>query len=316
MSQKLDLGSLEGLEEIASAVERFRAATGAVAESARERLATQFRQIELRGRALEEEAEDAQRELDSIDEDDCGDDEREQLEDALRQMRSFREAAGECAMLRRRFEAGLGTLTERGGVLTAQCARSFAEVGRDARTYRSIQMEGSSAGGSAAVTAGLAGAAAPKPETADRPPGVATPDVGPPLPEGFAWLDLATLSEADFLTEPGDFKKEGAAKIEHGIGLLRDEILPLLAADPALDHAALQRMDGERGTLWDARGFVHTDSLSNVWQIFFDPRTGADTLCVARKGVAGKPYLPGGRHRLGIARQMGIRYMPARVVDA
>ena len=108
---KLDLVSVEGLDEIARAVERSRAAIEAVAVSARERMAEQFRQIERRGRDLEEEAEEAQRAIDSLDEDDSGDDEFERLEDALKQVRNFRQTAGECAMLRRRFEAGLGTLT-------------------------------------------------------------------------------------------------------------------------------------------------------------------------------------------------------------
>ena len=317
---KLDLVSVEGLDEIARAVERSRAAIEAVAVSARERMAEQFRQIERRGRDLEEEAEEAQRAIDSLDEDDSGDDEFERLEDALKQVRNFRQTAGECAMLRRRFEAGLGTLTERGGVLTAQCARSFAEVARDARDYRGVRLEGTSSGlggGSAPdPMAAQVGMASPTSNAPELPPGAAPMDVGPPLPKGFIWLDLEKLSERDFLTEPSDFRKEGPGKIKHGIGVLRDELIPMLATQPGLDAEAVKQIDEERGTRWDENGFVHPDSLTTIWSVFFNPDRSGDTLCVARKAVNGMPYLPGGRHRLGIAREMGIRYMPAKVVDA
>lgn len=319
-SDKLDLVSVKGLEEIARAVERSRAAIEAVATSARERMDQQFRQIERRGRDLEEEAEEAQRAIDSLDEDDSGDDEFERLEDALKQIRSFRRTAGECAMLRRRFEAGLGTLTERGGVLTAQCARSFTEVARDARDYLGIRLEGTSlglggGGGSATMSAQMGTATTAFAES-DLPPGAAFPEAAPALPKGFVWLDLEKLSESDFLTEPGDFRKEGPGKIKHGIGILRDELIPLMEANPGLDEDMVRRIDEERGTLWDESGFVHPESLSTVWSVFFNPDRSGDTLCVARKAVNGMPYLPGGRHRLGIAREMGIRYMPAKVVDA
>jgi hypothetical protein len=100
--------------------------------------------------------------------------------------------------------------------------------------------------------------------------------------------------------------------MRRGLEILRDEIIPALQRGGYTREDA-ERTDQESGTEFTVEGWVHPESRLTVWKAFLDPRREADVVAVER-GVDGRYNVSSGRHRLGLARKLGIKKVPVRIL--
>lgn len=132
------------------------------------------------------------------------------------------------------------------------------------------------------------------------------------LPKGFVWIELEEVGDQDFIHDPDQFRKVSRSKMERGLRLLESELLPLLADDPTLSEEDVMALDRERGTEFDENGFIHLDSLHAVWRAFLNPSSSAETIRIGGVHTDGSLQVTDGRHRLGVARELGITRLPGK----
>lgn len=126
------------------------------------------------------------------------------------------------------------------------------------------------------------------------------------LPPGFIWLPLADVAQEDILDAPHDWEKVSKEVMTRGVRQLYGELLPILASNPAITRDELAGADRAAGRTTRG-GLVHPDSLANLYDIFF----------AGHEPVSAELYADGfwrvnGRHRVSIARALGMTHIPAR----
>jgi hypothetical protein len=307
MAETIELRSVRALAEIRDRLGQFSGGVRSHAEAARDRIRWHSSQLEDLGRDRLDELAAARNAVDALDEEADGWSEWQRLEAAQDALQEFRDVASECHDARRRFEAAVAELAERGATLAAAAFAGIEAKIEAADGYLAIHVPAAS--GNAGATGGGSSASA---ASVASPQAAAADDRFGRLPKGFAWVSLADLPNEDFVTDPDLFKKTKRAEMLRGVALLRDEILPMVNANPALNRDDIARLDQQRGTAWTTEGFIHPNSLTTVWDAFLDPRREAEVVVVGRM-PDGSYDVINGRHRLGIARELGMTAMPCKL---
>lgn len=309
MASSIELLSVHALAEIRDRLAGLGGKVRAHAEGAHDHLRRQSNWLADVGRERRDALQAAYRAVAELDEDDDGEAERRLVEEAAEAMREFYDVATEYETMSRLFAAEIDSVVEQGNALILS-ARGKIEAKIDAaQAYLTIHVPlADGSGGEAPAATGGRVVLPSSPCTAE--------DAGSGygrLPAGFSWISLAQLVDEDFITDPALFKHVGRDKMAHGIALLRDEILPRLDDNPALDRDSFAQIDRQRGTEWTVEGFVHPDSLAVVWDAFFDPRRQAEVVVIDTKSD-GTHDVINGRHRLGLAREIGIEAIPCKML--
>lgn len=307
MAEAVELRSVVALAEIRDRLGQFSGRIRSHVETARDRIRSHFSQLEDVGRDRFDELAAARHAVDALDEEDDGWSEWQRLEAAMEAVQEFREVASGCHDARRRFEAAVAELAERGATLSAAALAGIEGKIEAANGYLGIHVP--AARDKAGVTGG---GSSPSAAPTVPPEAVAADERFGRLPEGFSWVCLADLPEEDFVTDPDQFKKATRADMLRGVALLRDKILPMVNANPALNRDDFARLDQQRGTAWTVEGFVHPDSLTRVWDAFLNPRRESQVVVVGRMPDGSYDVIDG-RHRLGVARELGMPAVPCKL---
>lgn len=132
-----------------------------------------------------------------------------------------------------------------------------------------------------------------------------------PLPPGFEWIPISRIAEDQFVDLHQHPPKVVSREIiADGTSTFYEEIVPLLRSNAGIDRETLASLDCDRGTAFDENGLVHPRSLANLADIFL---FGSDVLA-AELGSDGLYRFQSGRHRATIIRDLGISYLPARLL--
>ncbi len=305
MTYSIELLSTAFLDDAREALQRVRGQIDSQADTARDaigRAMAKFREI---GEIRLEELRDAQLALDSVDEDEDDWYERSRCDEALEALQQYRRAVSQIEAAGQRFNNKVGMLTDRGTQLTHAGLASLERRIAALSEYQAEQAPPAHLS-STSTDHGPAGKAAVDSENAPIVNGVKM------LPRGFGWINLNELDEASFVDDPADFKKANYADMVRGLEILRDEIIPALHQD-GFSREDAERIDQEQETQYTAEGWIHPESRVTVWKAFLDPRRDADVVVIDR-GADGKYHVASGRHRLGLARQLGISEIPVKIL--
>ena len=303
MAELVEIRSVRALTEIRERLGHLSGQVRNHATQAQDRVRSQFRLLDELGRDRLDELSSAQHAVDALDEEDSGGSEYERLESAEEALLKFRAVARDCNDARKRFEAAVTELANRGATLAHAALSGIDAKIAAADAYMAIRLDDTPG---SSITRGASSA------TPTATAALNGDDRFGSLPPGFAWVQLADLPEKDLLTDPSVFKKVKHGDMRRGVELLRDNILPAINANPALSRDDIVRLDQQRGTSFDADGFVHVDSLATVWDAFLDPRREADVVVIGRTPDGGYDVI-NGRHRLGLARELGMPAIPCKM---
>ena len=119
------------------------------------------------------------------------------------------------------------------------------------------------------------------------------------MPAGFDSLNVNTIPASELAAiNPGAFAKMPMDQMQEAIGLLGSRVVPLVSSGATIDD--LRRLDSSEGRTGPV-------TLARTYELFF----GSDAIRVDLKGAA--PSVINGRHRIWLARQMGVASLPMRV---
>jgi hypothetical protein len=279
-----DLRSFDELEALAAALAAFASATRAALSEADGAARSEIAVIDQKKRDLEWEAARLSDEYNSLDEDEDGG----YLLDSLYEVRGelgHAEAAGaRIEEAHDAFRSGANALTR---IIDDRlpAARGFLERKLEqARAY--VSLHPSSASGSAGHLA--------SPDAAKAGGGSAGPALETfPLPAGFTWIPLDQVETGDLI--PSDFRKVSEGEIERGFGFLMREILPRIQGGSPADADVFRERSGARRA---CEAFFGLDAIR------LERRTGDPVFSVTN-----------GRHRIHVARRLGLSHVPARAVE-
>lgn len=124
-----------------------------------------------------------------------------------------------------------------------------------------------------------------------------------PLPSGFQWVRLDSISRSDDLRPEETFHKVSSPDVHAGFTLLRDVVLPALEEDPTRSGDYFYDLDRMAGRNHDENG------AKKVYDVFF-----GDTSVTLHQGYGdGKYGVHDGRHRIHAARDIGWVAIPAKI---
>jgi hypothetical protein len=308
MADVIDLRSTAFLDTALDALHRVGWQLNNNRQATSEAINLAMAQLSLIGEARLEELRDAQYALDCVNEDDSDYYERERRDEALEAVQKYRRVFAQVEAAGRGLVAKAEALSQRGQQLTSGGTATLQRRIEARNEYMAIEMPTASGGIAAGRQAGMANANM----AATSMPAPAVGTDTSPLPAGFGWINIDEVDAAGFIDDPAEFKKADYASMTRGLEILRDEIIPALHKG-TFTRADAERSDRERGTDYTEEGWIHPESRLTVWQAFLDPRREADVVAVER-GSDGKLRVSSGRHRLGLARKLGIKMVPVRIL--
>lgn len=307
MADSIDLRSTAFLDTALDSLNRVGWQLGNNSQGASEVYRNAISRLSSIGEARLDDLRDAQRELDSVDEEDSDWHERERRDEALAAVQHYRRVHAQVEAAGRGFLAQVEALSQRGKHLTSAGIATLQRRIQARDDYLAILVPDASgsltsAGNNAAAHFSQTTVKTTTP-TEDTPPAA--------LPTGFGWINIDEVDASGFVDDPAEFKKVEYSSMTRGMQILRDEIIPALQRGPFTKDDAL-RLDREGGTEHTAEGWVHPESRLTIWHAFLDPRREADVVVVER-GPDGRLLVTSGRHRLGLARKLGIQMVPVRI---
>jgi hypothetical protein len=308
MPEEIEIRSIKALNEIRERLGLFLGQVRTHAINVQVDVRSKVRFVEELGRERLDELSAAQRAVSELDDDDDGYYELDRLETAETALRQVRAVARECDKARKRFEVAIGCLTDRSASVTYEALSVLEGKIRAVSAYVSIQPHGDAD----APTNEKSDSVSPIRSSVQQSE-ITLQDGSGRLPLGFVWIELSDINESDFLTDPLVFKKVKHEDMRRGLELLRDKILPAVDANPLMKREDIVKLDQRYGTSFDVNGFVHKDSLTTVWDAFFDPRHEAEIVVIANT-VNGRWEVINGRHRLGVARELGMEALPCKIL--
>jgi hypothetical protein len=287
-----DLRSFDELEALAAALAVFANAAREALSEADGAARSEISIIDERKRDLAWEAARLSDEYESLDEDEDGG----YLQDSLYEVR---EELGHAEAAGARVEEAHDTFLSGANALSRiiddrlPAARAFLERKLEqAHAYVSLHpsADSGSAGHLASSVAATAGGGGRLALEAFR------------LPEGFTWIPVDQI-EATHLAAV-DFRKVSESDIERGFSLLVREILPRIQAGPPADADVFRETD--RMACRD-----ESSGARRAFEAFF----GLDAIRLDRR--VGDPVfsVTNGRHRIDVARRLGLTHVPARAVE-
>jgi len=180
-----------------------------------------------------------------------------------------------------------------------------------ARAYSAIHFDG--ANGTKASGGSSAGSASTVASRRAAPQGSAitsgrVADL-PALPNGMSWVPIEALDWKE-VDDDLEFKKAGEADISAMLTVFEREVLPLLARDPPADWFELSEMDRRDGRT------APTTGRAFAYEFMIGQNRQSDVVAVdAPRASQDEHYgWESGRHRTLIARRLGWKFMPARVL--
>jgi hypothetical protein len=308
MANSIDLRSTAFLDTALDSLNRVGWQLGNNSQAASEIFRHAVSRLSLIGEARLDDLRDAQLELDSVDEEESGSHERERRDEALAAVQHYRRIHSQVESAGRSFIAQAEALSHRGKHLSSAGIATLQRRIEARDDYLAIQVPDASG---SSVSAGNKSAAHSNQASAKN----TTPsDNIPPsaLPTGFGWINIDEVDASDLIDDPAEFKKVEYSNMIRGMEILRDEIIPALRRGTFTREDA-EQADREGGTEYTAEGWVHPESRLTIWYAFLDPRREADVVAVER-GLDGKLLVSSGRHRLGLARKLGIQTVPVRII--
>lgn len=306
MASTIDLRSISALGELGQQIDSVRTRMFRDTDDIFAQLRSLEGRLEAIGQERADEVRQAERALAEVDEGESDYTEREQLQAALEAQRRYENARQAFGAAKTRLEIATRQLNERCG----DCSRSaVGELGAKvdaAEKYRAIQMP------AVVATSGSSTASSRKSSASQGANPHKTGDTEG-LPDGMSWVNLADLSEDCFVDDPAEFKKVDYGTMLEGARLLRDNLLPAVAANPAITLDDIQALDASNPAIASEPGQFHPNSLSNLWAVFLD-KNGSDLVAIDRSSD-GRLSLNSGRHRLGLARKLGMTSFPCRLLE-
>lgn len=310
MADSIDLRSTAFLDIALDSLNRVGWQLGNNSQGANQVFQQAISQLTSIGEARLDDLRDAQRELDSVDEEDSDWHERERRDEALEAVRHYRRVHAQVEAAGHSFIAQAEALSHKGKHLTSAGIASLQRRIEARDDYFAIRVPDASGGSVSAghKTATHSNQASTKTTTPAQ-------DTSPSaLPNGFGWINIDEVDASGFIEDPAEFKKVDYSKMTRGMEILRDEIIPALQRGSFTKDDA-QRLDREGDTEHTADGWVHPESRLTIWHAFLDPRREADVVAVER-APDGRLLVASGRHRLGLARKLGIQMIPVRINGA
>lgn len=301
---RIELAQFRGV--VASRIEQLQ-------QSARERVTA----IKRSGQELARELEDARYRVRMLDEEDAGDWEYAELNRAESDMREFVRLQAEAERVMRRYNDELRRFSE---VASSRILSAVAEADRAlgrADAYIAINEEGSYGTASSKSRGTAEAMVSPGARrTSSLTAGLellraSCSSEG--LPDGYYWLELEGLPETCFVEDPAGFDKFAKDKMAIGVQTLFEHVLPELARNPAADRATFEDIDRRAGTGFYDDGEVRPDSRESVFEVFLSRRSSAEVIIVGNVLDDGTVDIMSGRHRLGVARELGYSHMPVRI---
>lgn len=124
-----------------------------------------------------------------------------------------------------------------------------------------------------------------------------------PLPQGFQWVRLESISSADNLRLEDKFQKVSEAEVRTGFSLLKNEILPAIESDQTLSSEYFAELDRKMDR-------AYAQGSQRVYDAFF----GTDCVTLDQGRGGGIHGVTNGRHRIAVAKSLGWVAVPAKVI--
>ena len=124
-----------------------------------------------------------------------------------------------------------------------------------------------------------------------------------PLPSGFQWISLDSISRDDDLRPDETFHKVPKPDVISGFSRLKDEVLTGLRGDLSRGSDYFRELD-------NGRGLTYENGTQRIYEAFF----GQDCIALERGRSDGNYGITNGRHRIHVARELGWVAVPARVL--
>lgn len=159
---------------------------------------------------------------------------------------------------------------------------------------------------------GHRGAPADRTNSSADPVSATSPDELPRLPGGFSWIPIGQFAQSE-LPKIDDFKKVTYGDMAAGLQRVWNELIPILIASDHPNRSACERFDEANGRI-DPMGFVHAESIANLWDKFFDPRF-KEHIRVTYDETADRWSIDNGRHRIKAAGDLGWQYVPGELIQ-
>ena len=136
----------------------------------------------------------------------------------------------------------------------------------------------------------------------------------PVLPRNLQWV---SVDEVDWSEAPSDlgFRKVSREKIVQMLRTFERDLLPVLAQTPDITPSRLAEMDRQLGRVPTTDG-VRSDSLEFCFGYLIGTVRESDLIVMdVMKSEVGRRYgFTSGRHRALVAKELGWKFIPARVI--
>lgn len=132
-----------------------------------------------------------------------------------------------------------------------------------------------------------------------------------PLPVGFTWIpiDRAHPGVGDWPT-PTDFRKGVSyEEVLDGTRRLHEEVLPIFGEHPNAGREVFEEFDRRNGRV-STTGLVRPDSLAHLYDQFFGEH---NRMVCWQRSQDGLYEFGNGRHRVRVAMDLGLKFVPAQV---
>jgi hypothetical protein len=123
------------------------------------------------------------------------------------------------------------------------------------------------------------------------------------LPDGYRWVSLSEIN-LDEIPEDLSFQKTSSDEMKDGFSTLQNDVLPALREDPARDSGYFGERDREAGR-------DYQNGQQRVYDAFF----GHDHIRLERWRGDPRYSITNGRHRIAVARELGLSAIPAGTAD-
>lgn len=132
----------------------------------------------------------------------------------------------------------------------------------------------------------------------------------PVLPEGYDWIPVALAHpEVGRWPEHEEFIKVSYDAMRAGTKLLHAEMVPLFQRHPGAGRDVFEAYDLAHGRT--STGLVHPQSLAHLYDQFFHPH---NMMRCRMRESDGLYEFENGRHRVRVAKDLGLRFVPAKIV--
>ncbi|RCW19806.1 hypothetical protein DFR48_11811 [Ciceribacter lividus] len=303
MSAPIHLLSTDALGDIRDRLARLTSRIGDTAHEAQTRMKWHQRKLEQIEQRLRAELADARKSWKALGKDKEDQGEWQRVKDAHDALRRFRKVALECEEARRNYKRAVARMATAGTDGSRSAFLGIDTLVGDVASYRAIKSSDGTSPSTAPPTTARASA------KSDMSPNATSNG----LPQGFSWISITKISGDDLVIDPKEFKKVPYVRMRSGLETLRDRLLPALALNPTMTRDDAVRLDSEAGTDYTAEGFIHPRSVVAAWDAFLDPRREAEVVVVEER-ADGTVTVVNGRHRLGVARALGMDMVPCRIL--